>query len=407
MKNYFDKLQSRVNKYKIKYADKPKKVAMKLMWWNLKCIFRRHKNILNDDNKNALEDNKRNSSKEITEDKIALSINGGIGDYLIAINYALYLYEYLDKRVIIDIFTKNPIGIKQLIGNAVPFEYYQRDDIEQAIGYAVKINLNRFPQIKYYNSAAIEKHMPKFINILNAALELYDRASMYFELDPRADSLTVEYARINGAEKRIQQPDIKQILNIGKEFKLNINPDNTSEILSKFNLNKTNFITLNRGTDTGNKDSEVTRMWPVEYYDELVLKLKQKYPNYKIVQLGYSKSWCKEISGVDFDLRGQTQLVDLKAILYKSALHIDYEGGMVHLRKALNAGKSVVLFGPTNPEWLGYDTNVNICTYSCRFCENLNSNWQKFCSNYKHEHICMRSITPELVLQEIEKFKLL
>ena len=43
MKNYFEKLQSKVDKYKNKYAQRPRKAAFKLAWWNFKCIFKKHK----------------------------------------------------------------------------------------------------------------------------------------------------------------------------------------------------------------------------------------------------------------------------------------------------------------------------------------------------------------------------
>ena len=42
MKNYFDKLQSKINKYKNTYSDRPNKAALKLCLWNLKCVFAKH-----------------------------------------------------------------------------------------------------------------------------------------------------------------------------------------------------------------------------------------------------------------------------------------------------------------------------------------------------------------------------
>ncbi len=40
MKYYFEKLQRRVEKYKHKYQNKPRKAAFKLFWWNFKCLFK-------------------------------------------------------------------------------------------------------------------------------------------------------------------------------------------------------------------------------------------------------------------------------------------------------------------------------------------------------------------------------
>ena len=389
MMNYFEKLQKKVNKYRAQYYLKPRKVAFRLFWWNFICLFRFF--------------NKNEELNILDQNKIAIALNGGIGDYLTGINYSLYLFNYLDKSTPIDIFIKNPKDFEKFVRDSVPFNFYDRDFIHSVKGYAVKINLNRFPQILYYNEKIINNQLPKFKRILQASLQLYKDASMYFDLDPKADALTVQYAKINGAKKRIQQPDLDKILNIRENYLLSLKPNNNA-YLSKFGLSGKSFITLNRGTDAGNSFNEVTRMWPLEYYNELVKKIKLHFPNYLIVQLGYSKDWCKEIKGVDIDLRGKTTLSDLRDILYYSSLHIDYEGGMVHLRKVLNTGKSIVLFGPTDPNWLGYKNNINICTYKCNFCENLNSKCQKICSNHKYPNICMKSITPEMVYVEVEKY---
>ena len=391
MKNYFEKLERKVQKYKAKYANRPRKAAFKLAFWNMLCVFKRHKRQVVVD--------LQSTTKPVN--KIALAINGGIGDYITAINYAVYLYNFLNKHTQIDIFVKNPKNMKNLFNRSVNFDFFERDAVHEQKEYPLKLNLNRFPEILYYNEKALHEMMPDVIPLLDAWKKIKEEASFYFEVDPRADALTVHYAQINGAKKRIQQPDIDGILGIKQEYLIKLYPEKTTEILEKFGLKDCAFITMNRGTDAGNKDNEVTRMWPLENYSKLVKLIKSKYPRYKIVQLGYSPEWCKLIDGIDIDLRGKTSLVDLKSLLFESTLHIDYEGGMVHLRKALGAGKSIVLFGPTNPEWLGYDTNINVCTEKCCFCENITPNWQKYCSNHKFPHICMDSITSEMVFDKV------
>ena len=48
---------------------------------------------------------------------------------------------------------------------------------------------------------------------------------------------------------------------------------------------------------------------------------------------------------------------DLKILLKNALYHIDGECGMVHLRKALKTGPSVVLFGPTPIKFFSYSNN--------------------------------------------------
>lgn len=63
--------------------------------------------------------------------------------------------------------------------------------------------------------------------------------------------------------------------------------------------------------------------------------------------MGESPERCKTLHGIDVNLIGKTDWDDLKILLKNALYHIDGECGMVHLRKALKTGPSVVLFGPT------------------------------------------------------------
>lgn len=85
-------------------------------------------------------------------------------------------------------------------------------------------------------------------------------------------------------------------------------------------------------------------------------------------------------------------------------LHIDGEGGMVHLRKSLQGGVSVVIFGPTSADFYGYSDNVNISSSACPLtCEWINNKWASYCINKNNNHICMKSIKPNSIFEEIKK----
>jgi ADP-heptose:LPS heptosyltransferase len=48
-------------------------------------------------------------------------------------------------------------------------------------------------------------------------------------------------------------------------------------------------------------------------------------------------------------------------------MHIDDEGGLVHMATALGT-KCAVLFGPTPVGIFGYEQNINICADTCKEC---------------------------------------
>ncbi|MGN0835636.1 MAG: glycosyltransferase family 9 protein [Candidatus Spyradosoma sp.] len=159
------------------------------------------------------------------------------------------------------------------------------------------------------------------------------------------------------------------------------------------------YITLQRGVQ--NADS-ATRCWSVEKYEAFVSAFKERFPQVKVVQLGAAST--KAISGCDLDLRGKTSFEELKALLKYGVFHLDGECGMVHLKHVLG-GRSVVLFGPTSEKFKGYPENVNLSDRPCpHVCEWLSSKWDKQCLfTGTCESLCMNSISPEAVLDAVEK----
>ena len=208
---------------------------------------------------------------------------------------------------------------------------------------------------------------------------------------------------------RITGMDVGDFLQLKHDDKIKLTlPMNGREILKKYDLIDKPFITIQRGVDVMNKSSESTKLWSVENYEILSNLIKEKYPTIKIVQLGVSKNRCINISNVDLNLIEKTSFSEVLWILKNSLLHIDCEGGMVHLRHFLSAKTSIVLFGPTSPITRGYKENINIRTTkcNCQFCEWLiGENWQTYCLNTKNtKSLCMNSITPQTVFNQVDNF---
>ena len=99
---------------------------------------------------------------------------------------------------------------------------------------------------------------------------------------------------------------------------------------------------------------------------------------------------------------------EVKALLKNSLLHIDNEGGLVHLRHALCAKKSIVLFGPTSDLFYGYAENENVRSNVCEEpCEWENAKWNISCKKIKevecYEAECMKKITIVELGKKVEK----
>lgn len=413
MNNYFVKLQSRVDKYNRKYHSRPRKAAFKLMVWNLKCLFK--KNKIKTQSEISQSANSSNFSGEMklrnSPLNIGFSMYGGLGDQLIAINFLKKFKDFNGlKNSFFTIYASNIELVKSLLPKellGIHMIPSNGDDIT-AENYDLFIQLIRFPEVCFYCEERIKKY-PRLLNIIkkyNIFREHnYDIVSRNWRL---GDSIVNMFC-LNKGKSRLQQPDIDEILGIQKNFSLTPNISlSEKKVLSKFNLEGKKFITFNRNTDLSH-DKHSTKLWPTEYYNELIRLIRNEYHDYTLVQLGVSEQRCETFLDIDVNLIGQTNLEELKVILKNADLHIDNEGGLVHLRRSLTSKKSLVLFGSTDVNVYGYDNNINLKMPTCPIaCEWLTKDWSTVCMKTNCSNApCMHQLTPDFVFLQLQKSEVL
>lgn len=158
------------------------------------------------------------------------------------------------------------------------------------------------------------------------------------------------------------------------------------------------YITVNYGNGDCTDGSKVAKSWSKESFERLIACFRRKYPE-TVVQIGAGNSERlagagKYLLGVDFRL--------VVHVLKHSLLHIDIEGGLVHIATQLGT-KCMVLFGPTVKEYYGYSQNINIQAGNCHGCWGLYSDVNR-CARGMEKPECMAQITPELVMEHIDQF---
>ncbi len=156
------------------------------------------------------------------------------------------------------------------------------------------------------------------------------------------------------------------------------------------------YITINYGNGAG---QNISKQWPYEYFCELINLLKLEYPYLQIIQVGSGE--CKQVKNVDRYFLGEN-LELVKFILKESILHIDIEGGLVHLATQLKT-KCAVMFGPTPFEYYGYRENINFIPSNCTGCLALYDNVYR-CARGLKKPACMYSITPQIVVDKLKKY---
>lgn len=329
--------------------------------------------------------------------QILIRSSGGLGDCII--NYSLYkrITDML-QNADIDIWCKTVYGkalyankkmVRSIIDdqNVVDYDFY---DLVLLPEYSVNV-------VKY-NEEKCVRHSPELTEKIQLLKETYD--------DLSSDILYAPYRRAFQL-RRAMKKGWNRYRAIGHGDILNLNADMVEidlqeSYLSEYNkLGLGSYITINRGADKPCiADKIQMKVWPLEYYEKLICILKEKYPQYEIVQLGSNET--NPISGVDRHIKGQS-LELVKYILKYSALHFDCEGGLTHLATALGT-KCAVVFGPTPIEFFSYPQNINITAGKCHNCMELSKNWQIECMRGEEEFECMYGITPQMVFERISEY---
>lgn len=342
-----------------------------------------------------------------TQMNVGLLLKGGLGDIVVLANYIYkFRQKYGYENLRIDVFVHNSYNSAKVVlydGYIIDHLYPEQGYEHSFREYDVFIDISRYPDVKKRELKKMELMMPELLEYVYLCERFRSENSRFFTYSGITDGQSAMLSIINN-KKRIHQPDVYGFLEVQEEYEYDIPVmEDEYEFLADLDLKSRRFITINRGVDTNYTKSSI-KLWPQFYYNTLVRLLKKKYPDIVLVQLGSSYDRCQTFEGIDLDLIGKTNLEQVKVLLKHSLVHIDGEGGMVHLRHALKGGRSVVMFGPTSSEFFGYSENENIVGNGCdTWCEWAVNNWQEGCLRGYSNAPCMASIIPEKVMLSVEK----
>jgi ADP-heptose:LPS heptosyltransferase len=341
--------------------------------------------------------------------RIAISVCGGVGDIL---TFGLAVKE-LSKHIgcdhSIDMSVMNPKQALDLrsIFREFPFISFLQniessETCSDELPYDVFLRIDRCT-IPFYCNDRVKSKSPWLAKFCAQSKTFCTRYHKFFENVPRNHIILEQWSIVNDMT-RVQQPDQCKFLGIDYNTSTFLAVDsNALNVLESLNLANSRYITLQTGIHQYWGTLHSTKIWLPRHYVKFVQLFHEAYPDIKIVQLGSSKSLCTSISGIDLNLVGKTTLDEVAAILKHSLFHLDGDCGMVHIKKFLN-GQSIVLFGTTSADLLGYPENINITGSGCKsWCEWVTDDWYRKCPRGFEETPCMASITPEIVMEAVHK----
>ena len=135
-----------------------------------------------------------------------------------------------------------------------------------------------------------------------------------------------------------------------------------------------------------------TKCWFLDRWAVVTSWLKSK--GFTVYQIGARGE--DQIPGA-ISMLGKLSIPQSLALMLEGVFHIDNESSLAHYGAAYGH-PTFVLLGPTSRYWQ-HDENFNIKAGACHECEGY-PGWTDGCPRRKNKE-CMRSITPELVVETI------
>jgi len=333
---------------------------------------------------------------------------GGLGDTVVSLPVLYAIHEYFGAYGQIDIITGQNIEALREIYHGIPFI----GDIlpcpqgaEQAFGdiYDVVAMVNEMVNMQV--KPAAHGLAPDFVQLLQTSgLERRNQFGLINHVHNALNNQLGNHAVLLGLDRRSLP-----LYTLGLENYLETVPAMQLQrgaltVLAAQSLTPRGYITVQDGWDANfplkTSDTRPTKVWSATAWAALVAELKARHPDKKIVQLGSPKTGS-DIAGVDLNLRGKISLREALAILKYAALHVDTEGGLVHMARGMHT-RSLVLFGPTNEKFFGYRRNKNLVP-PCNNCWWLTNDWMSDCLRGLAVPECMTHHTPAGVADAVSQ----
>lgn len=328
---------------------------------------------------------------------IAFRVDGGLGDYIIAAR-TIRDFSKSFPEFKFDVFCKNT--------KTAAWVFSQNPQYRNAIDawsdkpafhrqYAAKINCFTYLSVEYLNT--------KNENLLELARKIQESKRKIHRITsqyPHLDGYLGQYAALKNQNRYTFAGSMAEILYSHDELPLPFD----EKIASRVDLTPKNYITISNGYDLNSVKHQPsqfgsTKVYP--HFSELIAIIKKDFPGIKIVQIGNESS--TQIKNIDVDLTKRTTLDEAAGIIKGSLLHIDNEGGLVHIARCFGI-RCCVIFGPTDIRYFGYPSNINIPPRQCGNCWWMEEDWMTRCVRGDKVPTCMYDQPASSVFDKIKPY---
>ncbi len=317
---------------------------------------------------------------------IALTVSGGLGDLIVIARCMRDLAASVEPFSF-DVFAPSPGMALWVFANVPGFNEAYPDSLADLRGraYDLRFQMNQTATVVGERVRwARLRETPRMLDSVRKLIFMRRRKGLepYIVNHPKLDN---GLARKAVFWNRNRNNFLHLMLGIeygGDQFEV----DSDGTILARLGLEGRPFVTVHNGFDANFivSGQRATKCYP--YFADVVSGVKAAHPDLLIIQIGTITS--DPIPGVDLNLIGQTSLREVAGLIRSAELHIDNEGGIVHLA-ACYGRKSLVVFGPTPSDYFGYPHNLNVEPLRCGGCWWIDDLWMDRCPRGMNKPECM------------------
>lgn len=330
---------------------------------------------------------------------VAILVTGGLGDFVVVARLVRDLCKHVGN-IKVHLFAPTHQTAAWIFKSIPEVEavYSEMFFPHASPSYDCALTIN---QMSYYYGEhtkyeKIHAIAPKFLDALEMLNKSRPQWDVYIHHHPHLDGAMAHTAVSLGETRHTLLYSMFGLKKTGDALELELDPSVSTKIRDQF----PEWITISNGFDANFplRGNSPTKCYPAAHWNVVVTLLKEQRPTLGIVHVGSKKS--ERIVGVDLSLIGKTSLPQAACVIRDGLLHVDNEGGLVHVAAALNK-RSAVLFGPTSVQYFSYPQNINLTSNFCGNCWWSKKTWMEACPRGYESALCMDYLAPETVASAI------
>lgn len=327
-------------------------------------------------------------SRSTDAPRVALSVTGGIGDMLVI---ARFMRDLLAAdRFVFDVYSSAPDRAAWAFAAAGGLRASYDDVLFGRMlphyDLALRANQTAVTFQEHIKRASL-KAAPGLLAAADALIRARPAIDDHVRNHPLMDHGLARAAVLGGRTRRDLLHHLAE-LDYGGD-RLAVPRDRDAP--RRFGLQAAPYVTVHNGFDPGYVilGRRATKCYP--HFDAVVSRLRRSIPGLQFVQLGARTS--EPIASCDVRLLDRTTVAEAAGLIAGARLHLDNEGGLVHLAACLGT-RSVVVFGPTPASFFAYPSDVAVQPPTCGDCWWTTRTWMDSCPKGYSAPLCMTTQDP-------------